>query len=145
MEGDGVSSGSGRSGGDARGERSSLSMQGFFTAQVGHESDGATPKCHCGVYAVLYLLKTTANSNRPFFGCSFFKVRLHHCKIFLWLDRHTAKFGRFGDVKGGKEDDDVNEHFGRMNIENRVANLEKKVAAIEKKNCLKRCGSMYGL
>ncbi|MED6135669.1 hypothetical protein PIB30_048828 [Stylosanthes scabra] len=94
------------------GERSSSSTQGFFSVKVGNERDGATPKCHCGVYAVLYLSKTSNNPNILFFGCPFFKVRLNHCKYFLWLDQHAAKLGRDADPIVVKEDlDNVDDTF----------------------------------
>ncbi|MED6130109.1 hypothetical protein PIB30_114825, partial [Stylosanthes scabra] len=67
------SCGSQRSGSGVRAERSSSSAQGFFVANVGSERDGAAPKCKCGVYAILYLSKTSNNPNRLFFGCPFFK------------------------------------------------------------------------
>ncbi|MED6128879.1 hypothetical protein PIB30_102394 [Stylosanthes scabra] len=87
MEIDGVSSGSHRSGSGRRGERSSSSTQGFFAAKVGNERDGAAPKCNCGVYVVLYLSKTTNNSNRLFFGCPFFKL-------------FSPRIGRIGPSRG---------------------------------------------
>ncbi|MED6208119.1 hypothetical protein PIB30_042144 [Stylosanthes scabra] len=112
MESDGNSSASRRVGGGERDERSSSETQCFFSAKVGHERDGAAPKCHCGVYF--------------FFGCPFFKIRLSHCKFFLWLDQHSAKFGRMAKIPGLKEEEvDADEHFGRLKIENRVADLEK--------------------
>ncbi|MED6126843.1 hypothetical protein PIB30_082418 [Stylosanthes scabra] len=134
MESEGGSSASRRSAGGGRGDRSSAETQGFFAAKVGHERDGAAPKCHCGVYAVLYLSKTSNNPNRLFFGCSFFKIRLNHCKFFLWLDQHAANIERVADRKIVKEEeDDVDEHFWRLDIEKRVSDLEDKIASIEKK------------
>ncbi|MED6155855.1 hypothetical protein PIB30_009329 [Stylosanthes scabra] len=72
MESDGGSSASRRSAGGGRGQRSSSEIQGFMTA-VGNERDGVAPKCDCGVYAVLYLSRTSNNPNRLFFGCPFYK------------------------------------------------------------------------
>ncbi|MED6203336.1 hypothetical protein PIB30_114541, partial [Stylosanthes scabra] len=129
---DGVSSGSRRSGSGRRGERSSASTQGFFDAKVGNERDGAASKCNCGVYAVLYLSKTANNPNRLFFGCPFFKIRHNHCKFFLWLDRHLTKFGKTENLMG-EEDEDVNGHFEKMKLENRLGDLEERVTAIERK------------
>ncbi|MED6109320.1 hypothetical protein PIB30_032315 [Stylosanthes scabra] len=83
MENDGVSSGSQRSGSGVRAERSSSSTQGFFATKVGNKRDGAAPKCRCGVYAILYLSKTSKNPNRLFFGCPFFKIGGPHCKFLL--------------------------------------------------------------
>ncbi|MED6191199.1 hypothetical protein PIB30_113806, partial [Stylosanthes scabra] len=75
MENDGVSSGSRRSSSALRGETSSAPIPGFFAANVGNERDEAAPRCKCGVYAILYLSKTSNNPNRLFFGCPFFKAR----------------------------------------------------------------------
>ncbi|MED6186062.1 hypothetical protein PIB30_063160 [Stylosanthes scabra] len=109
MESDGCSPTSRRSAGGG---------MGFFAAKAGDESDRAPPKCHCGVYAVLYLLKTPSNPNRLFFGCLFFKIRERHCKFFLWLDKHVAKFGRADEVKACREEhDDVEVQFVRLKIE----------------------------
>ncbi|MED6165150.1 hypothetical protein PIB30_096816, partial [Stylosanthes scabra] len=57
MESQGVSSSSRRTagGGNGRLDRSSSSMQGVFIAKVGDDKDGVAPKCHCGVFAILYL------------------------------------------------------------------------------------------
>ncbi|MED6206870.1 hypothetical protein PIB30_030640 [Stylosanthes scabra] len=138
MESNSDSSASRRVGGGGRDEHSSSEMQGFFSAKVGHERDGAAPKCHCGVYAVLYFSKMSKNPNRLFFGCPFFKIQLSHCKFFLWLDQHSAKFGRMVEISGPKEEEaDADEHFGMLKIENRVADLEKRVALIEKKGNMK--------
>ncbi|MED6226279.1 hypothetical protein PIB30_102033 [Stylosanthes scabra] len=113
MEIDGVSFGSRRSGSGRRDKRSSPSTQGFFVAKVRNERDGTAPKCNCGIYAVLYLSKTTNNPNRLFFGPFF-------------------KFGKTEDFKGG-EDEDVNEHFANMKLDIRLGDLEERVSAIEKK------------
>ncbi|MED6188237.1 hypothetical protein PIB30_084122, partial [Stylosanthes scabra] len=73
MESEGGSSAARRSAGGGKGERSS-STQGFFVAKVGDERDGAARKCHCSVYAMLYLSRTANNPNKLFFGCPFFKA-----------------------------------------------------------------------
>ncbi|MED6112871.1 hypothetical protein PIB30_065681 [Stylosanthes scabra] len=57
-----------------RSERSS-STQGVYMPSLGEEMDGVAPKCRCGVYAILYLSKTSSNPNRLFFGCPFFKEK----------------------------------------------------------------------
>ncbi|MED6142835.1 hypothetical protein PIB30_001035 [Stylosanthes scabra] len=91
MESGGVSSGSrgSASGAVGRSERSSSSTQGVFLPDGVEDSDGVAPKCHCGVYAVLYMLRTSSNPNRLFFGCPFFKkAEFPHCRFFRWLDRH---------------------------------------------------------
>ncbi|MED6181321.1 hypothetical protein PIB30_018259 [Stylosanthes scabra] len=137
METGGGSSASRRSSGGAAAERSSSSTQGFFAAKFGNERDGAAPTCRCGVYAVLYSSKTTNNPNRLFFGCPFFKIKLKHCKFFLWLDEHAAKFGRPTGAMGVKEsEDDVDVHFSRINIETRLSQLEEKISSIEKKRSI---------
>ncbi|MED6159577.1 hypothetical protein PIB30_043524 [Stylosanthes scabra] len=124
MESDGGSSASRRSGDGGRRERSSSKTQGFFSAKVGHERDRAAPKCHCGVYVVLCLSKTSKNPNRLFFRCPFFK--------------YASKFGSMAEMTGPKEEEvDVDEHFGRLKIENRVTDLEERVASIEKKSNMK--------
>ncbi|MED6171897.1 hypothetical protein PIB30_045148 [Stylosanthes scabra] len=120
-------------GGAARSEQSS-GTQGCFIGKVGEERDGVVaPKCHCGVYAIIYKSKTISNPNRLFFGCPFFKVSNPHCKYFLWLDKHTAKLGV--DVPSRSVDgaEDVDEHFSRIQMENKVSELERRVTAMEKK------------
>ncbi|MED6105882.1 hypothetical protein PIB30_000010 [Stylosanthes scabra] len=133
MEMDGVSSGSRRCGSGRNGECSSSSTQGFFVAKVENDRDGVAPKCHCHVYAILYLSKTAKNPNRLFFGCPFFKIKDNHCRFFLWLDRHLANFGKMEDFKAGEDAEDVNGHFAIMKLENRLDELEERVAAVEKK------------
>ncbi|MED6164098.1 hypothetical protein PIB30_086445 [Stylosanthes scabra] len=95
MESEGVSSGSRRSAGSGRSERSS-STQGVFTAKVGDDRVGAALKCMCGVYAIQNLSRTAKNLNKLFFGCPFFKADLPHYKFFVWLNRHTAKLIKIG-------------------------------------------------
>ncbi|MED6136064.1 hypothetical protein PIB30_052482 [Stylosanthes scabra] len=112
MESDGCRSASRQSGGSSAGAEQSSSTQGIFTAKVSKEWDGAAPKCHCRVYAVLYLSKTSKNPNRLFFGCPFFK------------------FEKNNDLKAVKEEGeeyDVKVHFRRLRIENKVAELEGRV------------------
>ncbi|MED6153230.1 hypothetical protein PIB30_099773 [Stylosanthes scabra] len=104
MEIHGVSSGSRRTAGigDGKSDMSSSSPQGVFAAKVGDDRDGVAPKCHCSVYAILYLSKTA--NNPMFFGYPFFKkARLAHCKFFLWLDRHTEKLRMVGAEKRAKK------------------------------------------
>ncbi|MED6189009.1 hypothetical protein PIB30_091432 [Stylosanthes scabra] len=72
-------------------------------------------------------------------------LRLCHCKFFLWLDEHNAKFGWNRDMKIGRKDEDVDDHFGRMDIENMVSLLEEKIDAIENKNSLKMWISVWSL
>ncbi|MED6197865.1 hypothetical protein PIB30_060802 [Stylosanthes scabra] len=138
MENDGVSSGSRRSGSALRCDRSSSSIQGFLTAKVVNERDGAASKCKCGAYAILYLSKTSNNPNRLFFGYLFFKIQYAQGNFFLWLDRHVAIFGKNEGppVNAGEDEDDVNIHFAKLNVDNRLANLEDRVAAIEKKKTM---------
>ncbi|MED6111843.1 hypothetical protein PIB30_056119 [Stylosanthes scabra] len=134
LETGGGSSASRRSSGGAGGERSSSSTQGFVAAKVGNERDGVAPTCDCNVYAVLYLSKTVNNPDRLFFGCPFFKIKKNHCKFFLWLDEHAAKFGRVAGAPAVKESrDDVDVHFFRMNIETRLSEPEGKISSFEKK------------
>ncbi|MED6195101.1 hypothetical protein PIB30_034841 [Stylosanthes scabra] len=133
MDNDGASSSSRQSGGAVRGDGSSSATQGFLATQVGNERNGVAPKCRCGVYVVLYLSKTPNNLNQLFFGCPFFKAKLRHCNFFLWLDRHASKFDNFAGAKVVEEDEDVNAHLLRLDMESRLANLEDRVASIERK------------
>ncbi|MED6161123.1 hypothetical protein PIB30_057790 [Stylosanthes scabra] len=107
MESEGGLSASRRSVGSGRGEWTSSETQGFFAAKVGNERDGVASKCHCRVYAILYLSRTVNNPNGLFFGCPFFKmspsVRLNHCKFLLWLDQQVTKFAGVADAMGAKE------------------------------------------
>ncbi|MED6215734.1 hypothetical protein PIB30_000739 [Stylosanthes scabra] len=102
MNSEGVSSVSRRSveGVGGRLERSSSSTQGVFMPKgIDEDMDCVAPKCHCGVYIMLYMSKTANKPNRLFFGCLFFKkARLPHCKFFLWLDRHTEQLGKIGAI-----------------------------------------------
>ncbi|MED6160976.1 hypothetical protein PIB30_056333 [Stylosanthes scabra] len=118
MESQGISSGLRRStdGGDGRSDRSSSSTQGVFLAKVGDNKDGVAPKCHCGVYAILYLSKTANNPNRLFFGCPFFKL------------------GKIGEQKHAEETEDVDEQFAMLGVENKIIELEDRLVAIERKN-----------
>ncbi|MED6210297.1 hypothetical protein PIB30_062809 [Stylosanthes scabra] len=103
MENDGASSGSQRSGSAMRADRSAFSP------------------------------RTSNNPNRLFFGCPLFKIGGPHCSFFLWLDRHVAKFNRKEAVKCEEVEEDVNEHFLRLKVDNRLGDLEDRIAAIEKK------------
>ncbi|MED6171152.1 hypothetical protein PIB30_038136 [Stylosanthes scabra] len=51
-----------------RSERSSLSTQGIFLPKGVEDRDDVAPKCHCWVYVVRYMSKTTNNPNRRL-GC----------------------------------------------------------------------------
>ncbi|MED6220918.1 hypothetical protein PIB30_049411 [Stylosanthes scabra] len=148
MESEGVCSGGRRSagGGDGRSDRSSLSTQGVFVASVGDDRDGVAPKCHCGVYAILYLSKTAKNTDRLFFGCPFFKkAEIRHCKYFRWLDRHIDELRRHGIVRRQEDIEDVDEHFALLGVENRVAELEDRLVAMEKKKNNPICWIIMGL
>ncbi|MED6219564.1 hypothetical protein PIB30_036904 [Stylosanthes scabra] len=116
-----------------RGDRSSALTQEFFAAKVGKERDGAAPKCKCGVYAILYLSKTSNNPNRLFFGFGH-----PHCNFFLWLDRHVAKIDKNegASANSGQEEEDVNVHYETLNVNNRLGNLEDSAAATEKKKSM---------
>ncbi|MED6145009.1 hypothetical protein PIB30_020999 [Stylosanthes scabra] len=113
MDSEGVSTRSKRGGGGQREDRSSRSTQGFFATRVTDDRDGVAPKCHCD-------------------------EKLQHCKFFMWLDSHTAKFGKGIAVGGSDANEDVDEHFWKLMIENKVDALESRVAAIEKKKKKKR-------
>ncbi|MED6143424.1 hypothetical protein PIB30_005998 [Stylosanthes scabra] len=138
MESDGVASScrrsgrSGRSGGGGRSERSS-STQGVYVPTVGEERHGVAPKCCCGVYAIPYLSRTESNPNRLFFGCPFFKGNLPYCRYFMWLDEFTANIASEAAGRVGEQEQDVREHFGRIELEIVMHDLEERVAALEKK------------
>ncbi|MED6198828.1 hypothetical protein PIB30_070179, partial [Stylosanthes scabra] len=137
MESEGVSSGSrGSAGGLAcRSERSSSATHGVFLLKGVEDRDGVAPKCHCGVYVVLYMSKTANNPNRLFFGCPFFKkARLPHCQFFLWLDKHTEQLGKAGEIKYAGDTDGLDQQLAMVSVEDRVRKLEDRVAAIELKN-----------
>ncbi|MED6176108.1 hypothetical protein PIB30_084732 [Stylosanthes scabra] len=125
MESDGAASSQRcSSGGGGRSDRSS-STQGVYIPIVGEERDGVAPKCHCRVYATLYLSKTASKPNRLFFGCPFFRVSVGSYLIASSLSGYTAKFGEV--------EEDVKEHLSMINVESRVTELESRVAATEKK------------
>ncbi|MED6199881.1 hypothetical protein PIB30_079959 [Stylosanthes scabra] len=126
MESDGAATSSRRS------ERSS-STQGVYMPSLGEEMDGVAPKCRCGVYAILYLSKTSGNPNRLFFGCPFFKGKLPYCKFFMWLDQYTAKIGKAAAGNCGEGAEDVTDHFSRMEHERRFSELEKRIACLEQR------------
>ncbi|MED6156044.1 hypothetical protein PIB30_010965 [Stylosanthes scabra] len=136
MESEGMSSGPRGSadGVQGRSERSSSSTQGVFLSKGVKDRDGVAPKCHCGVYAVLYMSKTANNPNRLFFGCPFFKARLPHCKFFCWLDRHTKQLEKIGNVKCAEDNEDVDQHLAIVGVETRVTKLEERVIAMEMRN-----------
>ncbi|MED6108848.1 hypothetical protein PIB30_028048 [Stylosanthes scabra] len=134
MEIDGRASSESKRGGGAAWSEQSSGTQGCFLGKSSEERDGVVaPKCHCGVYIILYKSKTISNPNRLFFGCPFFKVSNPHCKYFLWLDKHTAKLGVDVPSRSVDVTEDVNDHFSRIQLENRVIELERRVAAMEKK------------
>ncbi|MED6211772.1 hypothetical protein PIB30_076761 [Stylosanthes scabra] len=62
------------------------------------------------------------------------KARLAHCKFFIWLDRHTEKFGKVVDQKHDDEIEDLDGHFAILGVENRITELEARLAAMERKN-----------
>ncbi|RYR53661.1 hypothetical protein Ahy_A06g028872 [Arachis hypogaea] len=96
--------------------------------------DGVSPKCFYGEHAILFMSKTSNNLNRLFFGCLFYKVRQPHCKFFLWLDEHIAKFGLSDSRdRGEKEFGDGEEHQWKQDMENTINFLEKRIVALELK------------
>ncbi|MED6120266.1 hypothetical protein PIB30_019249 [Stylosanthes scabra] len=78
MHSEGVSSVSKRSAGGVSGRSERSSTQGVFVPNGVEDRAGVAPKCHCGVYAVLYMSRTTNNPNRLFFGCPFFRATQQH-------------------------------------------------------------------
>ncbi|MED6154323.1 hypothetical protein PIB30_111260, partial [Stylosanthes scabra] len=65
-------------------------------------------------------------------------IKTPHCNFFLWLDRHAAKFSKYEGptMNSGEHEEDVNDHFTRLNVDNRLGNLEDRVAAVEKKKSM---------
>ncbi|MED6203254.1 hypothetical protein PIB30_113704, partial [Stylosanthes scabra] len=115
MHSEGVSSVSKRSAGGVSGRSERSSTQGVFVPNGVEDRAGVAPKCHCGVYAVLYMSRTTNNPNRLFFGCPFFKnARLSHCKFFLWLDKHTEQLAKIGARKCAEETEDVDQYLAMV-------------------------------
>ncbi|MED6213520.1 hypothetical protein PIB30_094191 [Stylosanthes scabra] len=102
-------------------------------------------ECHQGLDEALVVGDRRGKLySKLFFGCPFFKAGLPHCKLFVWLDRHTAKLtkktGEFAEEK-----EDVNEHFSKIGMENRFADIENRVAAIEKNRKLLNPWLIVGL
>ncbi|MED6107672.1 hypothetical protein PIB30_016291 [Stylosanthes scabra] len=91
---------------------------------IGNERDGAAPKCKCRVYAMLYLSKTSNNPNWLFFGYPFFKNER---------------------VKSGEDEEDVDEHFANLKLDNMLGDLEERVAAIKKKKSINMYLIVLGL
>ncbi|MED6165337.1 hypothetical protein PIB30_098556 [Stylosanthes scabra] len=135
MNSEGVSSGSKRSAGGVggRSERLSSLTQGVFMPNgVDDDRDGVAPKCRCRVYVVH--VQNSKHPNRLFFSCPFFKkVRLSHCKFFLWLDRHTEQLEKIDAITYAEEIEDVDMHLAMIEVETRVAGLENRVTAMERK------------
>ncbi|QHO55972.1 uncharacterized protein DS421_3g69670 [Arachis hypogaea] len=80
MATDGGSSNTRRGG---RSQERSVSNASLCTVQGGDDRDGTISKCFYGVYVILHKLRTTTNSNRPFFGFPCFKVSLDCC---IWIE-----------------------------------------------------------
>ncbi|MED6109989.1 hypothetical protein PIB30_038801 [Stylosanthes scabra] len=123
MDSEGVSTSSKRGGGGRREDRSSGSTHGFFATRVTDDRDGAAPKCHCDVWMLICWVCLVVDVQE----------KLQHCKFFIWLDSHTAKFGRGVAVGGSDANEDVDEHLWKLMIENKVDALESRVAAIERR------------
>ncbi|MED6161124.1 hypothetical protein PIB30_057791 [Stylosanthes scabra] len=97
------------------------------------DRDGVAPKCHCGVYAILYRSRTRKNPNRLFLGCPFFKQGKLYCSFFEWLDKHCMKLGVSKDGKNGDDADEVNDQFAVIKVDARVAVLENRVQTLTDK------------
>ncbi|RYR38254.1 hypothetical protein Ahy_A09g043230 [Arachis hypogaea] len=96
MASNGVSSSLRRSGGGGR--------QDQFAASLGlnatDDKDGISPKCFCGVYAIMFMSKTSNNPNRLFLGCPFYKVSKHITRLGITDTRYV----------GDKDIEDVEEY-----------------------------------
>ncbi|MED6123972.1 hypothetical protein PIB30_054605 [Stylosanthes scabra] len=76
--------------------------------------------------------------NADVVSTSFCTFRRHQiirigCSLAALSSRHASKFDNFAGVKAVEEDEDVNAHFSRLDMESRLAYLEDRVASIEKK------------
>ncbi|RYR28563.1 hypothetical protein Ahy_B01g052704 isoform B [Arachis hypogaea] len=91
----------------------------------GCDRDGITPKCFCGVYAILYKSRTATNPNRIFLGCPFFKIKEGYCRYFVCLDEHLKKI-RAMEVQALGAVDDV----GGVDVEDQLLQSQE----LEKKN-----------
>ncbi|MED6222658.1 hypothetical protein PIB30_066408 [Stylosanthes scabra] len=106
MDSEGVSTSSKRGGGGRRKDRSSGSTQGFFATRVTDEREGAAPGMYVSKWIVIihsWMLICWV--------CLVVDVpeKLQHCKFFMWLDSHTAKFGRGVAVGGSDANEDCND------------------------------------
>ncbi|RYR32388.1 hypothetical protein Ahy_A10g046966 [Arachis hypogaea] len=85
------------------------------------------------MYAIFYMSKTNTNPNRLFFGCPFFKVKQSYCKFFVWVDDHIGRIGCMEPTKelGNNQSLNVEEHFGKIELENKMADLEQRIIYLE--------------
>ncbi|QHO44706.1 uncharacterized protein DS421_6g173020 [Arachis hypogaea] len=120
-------------------EEDSASSSDPYVLYDGDLKDDIARRCFCGVYAIMYMSRTSRNPKRVFMGCPFYKGNQPHCKFFLWVDEHLARIGSSGCVldktplvekKAEKEAKVVEECEG---FQHRIAILEEKVTVLEKK------------
>ncbi|XP_057739908.1 uncharacterized protein At4g04775-like [Arachis stenosperma] len=115
-------------------EGRSISVSSVGSAGVRKKKRFVTPKCNCGIHAILFMSSTQLNSNRLFFGCPYFKIVETHCKYFAWLDEYVALF----------EEEQISDHslHGRnpkqnqlldaaVSMEEKVSKLEDRVSGLE--------------
>ncbi|XP_020975896.1 uncharacterized protein LOC110270802 [Arachis ipaensis] len=98
--------------------------------------EGVSPKCFCEENGIMFMSRTTSNSNRLFLGCPFYKVKQPYCNFFLWLDEHIAGLG-IGVTRhlGQEQILHGEEHHWSKDMENRIMLLKKRIEALEvKKN-----------
>ncbi|QHO34237.1 uncharacterized protein DS421_9g265220 [Arachis hypogaea] len=104
-----------------------------------HPNDAVARRCFCGVYAIMYMSRTSSNPNRIFLGCPFYKGNEPHCKFFVWVDEHLAKIGSNCCICEsrhfvGKHVEVVEEEEEKEDeLDHRMAVLEEKIIALEKK------------
>ncbi|RYR60960.1 hypothetical protein Ahy_A04g018048 [Arachis hypogaea] len=111
----GTSSTSRRSVSEFREEKSGSSL----VPSALHAGDGnvaVTPRCFCGVYAIMYMSKTVSNLNRIFLGCPFYK--------------HLPRIGSNCCICDRKHVEDVE---GEEELDHRMAVLEEKIVVLKKK------------
>ncbi|MED6196424.1 hypothetical protein PIB30_047377 [Stylosanthes scabra] len=58
---------------------------------------------------------------------------VHSSRYFMWLDEFTANIANEAAGRVGEQEQDVGEHFGRIELKIMMHDLEERVAALEKK------------
>ncbi|RYR20492.1 hypothetical protein Ahy_B03g065649 [Arachis hypogaea] len=106
--------------------------------QPGNVKDGVSPRFFCKKYAIFYMSKTNTNLNRLFFGCPLLKVKQPHYKFFVWVDDHIVRLRgvELTRALGDNKPNDDEEHLGKKELENMMANLEERIVKLEKRKSI---------